>query len=255
MKILLIKSVFCPNKIYLDISLSSLMKINDFIKSIDDVHFDLLLIGWTYKYASKIILTNLNFKNIFTEFWVINYGKCKILNYSIDFIKQNDNYCHIIYLDHDIYFDTLLSENFKNIMNLELASKKIGLIAFNHKGDIRHRPSIYENSLYIDNLKIVWTTDNWAIASGAFIILTEVFKMLEYFSLDSVYGLDDHSLCVQLVNKGYINLVIANCYVIHPYDNNEKYNKWKRNNVMKMINKEHFNYYINIEESMNLFMN
>ena len=252
MKILIIKSVFCPNKKYLDISINSLLKINTFPT------VDLLLIGWTntHTYTQEIIniIPSLTFQIVHTEFWPINYGKCKIFNYVIDFIKQNDTYTHIIFMDHDIWFDNITSTILESIINVTSSTQSLGLIAFNQKGDNRHRPTIYQNIETNNNIKIIWPNDDWSIASGAFIISTQTFKNINYFDLKSVYGLDDHYLCKQLTDKGYTNVVLANYYVMHPLDNNKEYKSWKNNNITKMLNKEDINYYMNIEESMNLFI-
>lgn len=259
MKILLIKSALCPNDKYFEITLKSLIKTNIFIQMIkkdNNITFDLLFIGWTYTYNKKIDMIldiiKTNFENIYKEYWAINYGKYKILNYCIDFIKDN-NYNYIIYMDHDIHFDLYSANNFMKIFefdNLEINSKKVGLIALNQKGDIRHQPSIYENK-YLDN--IVWPNDDTSIASGAFVIKSCIFQLLKPFELKIVYGLDDYLLCKQLSNMEYINVVFTSCYVMHPFDCNDNFKKWKENNIKKLINNEPINYYQNIEESLNLF--
>ena len=256
MKNLLIKSVFCPSKIYFKNTLKSLIKINMFMQ-LKNIKFDLLLIGWIHIYdkiINKILRTiKLEFCNVFTEFWTINYGKYKILNYSIDFVKNKPQYKNIIYMDHDVHFDFLSDIDFKNLddlINTQINSKNIGLIAFNQKGDNRHQPSIYENSY----LNLVWPSHNGAIATGSFITSLDNFIKLEKFELCSVYGLDDYILCEKLRNMNLINVVISDNFVIHPFDNNEKYNLWKKNNIINTINNNINNYYRNIEESMNVHL-
>lgn len=242
MKILIVKSVFCPNKNYFNITCNSLHKVNNYIKQFD-IKFDLLLIGWN---SFNFDYDNLSFDSIFTEFWPINYGKAKIFNSCIDFVK-NSKYKNLIYLDHDIYFD-----EYFDLKKISEITPKYGLVAFNHRMDCRHRPTIYINSSNFDELRIVWPNDDLGIASGAFIIDADKFRNLEYFELDSVYGLDDYHLCQQLTKQNYRNVVIANCYIIHPFDNNKEYGEWKKDNVKRMINND-LHYYRNIEESMNFF--
>jgi hypothetical protein len=263
MKILLVKSIFCPTNEYLNVTIKSLIKINIFIHFMIqfDMEFDLLLIGWSHKYKNildcLLKLIKFNFANIFTEYWAINYVKYKILNYMIDFTKKNNNYENVIYLDHDIYFDIIFMHNFNKIAclnDLLINNKNIGLAAFNQKEDVRHQPLIYENSFNNDGLKIIWTDEISAIATGAFIISCSTLQKLDYFKLKTVYGLDDFLLCKQLKDRGLINIVLENCVVVHPYDvciNNEKYKQWKKNNIIKTIN-DNINYYTNIEESMNI---
>jgi GT2 family glycosyltransferase len=260
MEILIIKSVFCPNDEHFNITIKSIIKLNMFLNLLktkfNKIKFNLLLIGWVYKYKINLntifgIIEN-EFDNIYTEYWSINYGKYKILNYSIDFINKYDHHS-IIYMDHDIHFDVSVINNFSNIVKLcDNRQSQIGLIAFNQKEDNRHQLNIYENESQLDNEHILWPITNGAIATGSFIISSDILKKLDHFELKTVYGLDDYYLCTKIFKLGYTNIVLKNCYVYHPFDNNNKYNIWKKNNTIKTINNE-INYYQNIEHSMNFF--
>lgn len=253
MKFLLVKSVFCPNYKYYEATIKSLFKTNIFIQLIKEnnkITFDGLFVGYSYTFndnlSSDINLIKRNFENIYTEFWPINYGKSSIFNYLINFLKDKD-YTYIIYLDHDIHFDLNSTDNFVNIFSKDLS--KYGLIAFNQKGDIRHQANIYENK---EN-NIVWPNDDTSIASGAFLIKSDIFTELNKFD-KIVYGLDDYYLCKQLREKGYLNIVISNCFVMHPFDKNDKYLKWKRDSIERLVKGEKMDYFREIEEVNNLFL-
>lgn len=256
MKFLLVKSVFCPNNKYYEATAKSLIKTNIFIDIIKkNFIFDLLVIGYSYIYndnlTKMINLIKKNYENIYTEFWPINFGKSSIFNYLIDFLKDKD-YTYIIYLDHDIHFSINSTDNFiNNFINIFLNDNvnRYGLIALNQKGDIRHQANIYENR----DGNIVWPSNDTSIASGAFIIKSDIFSGLDKFK-KIVYGLDDYYLCKQLREKGYLNIVISDCFVMHPFDNNEKYMKWKRDNIERLVFGEDRDYYSVIEESCNLFL-
>jgi hypothetical protein len=100
----------------------------------------------------------------------------------------------------------------------------------------------------------VWSDDNHSIAIGCFVIKSCAFSSLKKFNVIAVYGLDDYELCEQLSKNGYLNVVIKNCYVIHPFDDNPTYSEWKKNNIIKLIDGKPINYYQNIEESMNILL-
>lgn len=258
MKILFVKSIFCPSNEYFISTISSIIKISLFIKllKIDNIKFDLYLIGWGYKFINNmeafIKILNHNFENIYKEYWTINYGKYKVLNTLIDF---NVDFDYLIYFDHDIFFDFKSLFKFSNFLQFGLPifeNKNIGLIAFNQKQDCRHQISSYENCEYINGFTYIWSNDVGSIATGAIIMKAKVLKSLSKFELLSVYGLDDYHLCNKLLYQGHVNMIITNIYVYHPFDNNLNYSIWKKNNIIKLINGKEVNYFQNIEESMNI---
>lgn len=265
MKILLVKSVFCPNKEYLDITIKSLIKTNIFIefiqKKYDYIEFDLLLIGWVNKYKqlfdTAIKLNKLFFDDIYFDLWTINYGKYKMLNNTIDFVNDCDiNYKYILYLDHDVHFymkNLNLFDSIKDLDKLEINEKKLGLVAFNQKEDCRHQLDIYENTYQYLDLDLLWSNKLGSIASGGFIISIDAFKLLKEFDLITVYGLDDYKLTEQLDKNGLLNVVIHNIYIIHPNSHNVKYEDWKKNNIKKIINNKISSYYETIQDSINFW--
>lgn len=288
MKILFVKSIFCPSNDFYVTTITSLLKSNIFINKFlkDNSHiFDLRLIGWAGIYEQKIINLldnffphNSNYKNISHELWSINYGKYKILNSIIEYL-QNKNYDILLYMDHDIYFDMTTMQYFDNIIELandafmssypdsvidsmvpdsnvisDSINYNFGLIAFNQKKDCRHQNDIYENIKIVNNLEVVWPTHNTSgsIASGAFIVSAKKIEKIPNFNLIAVYGLDDYYLSKQFECMGYLNIVTKNFYVVHPFNNCTKYDYWKQQNVLKLINGTSIDYYQNIEESMSI---
>lgn len=264
MKFLIVKSAFCPNEHYLDVTIGSLIKINMFVnllmKNDNNIIFDLYFIGWVHTMGAKIDLCfklhKFSFSKVDRELWGVNYGKYKILNCMIDYVKNsNTTYDAIIYLDHDIHFDIITCNIiFNDIVLLKdqrINSQPLGMIAFNQKGDVRHQMGIHENKIQLNSIECVWPEVNGPIASGAFVIFPDVIKQLTPFELVSVYGLDDYALASKLTNNGYINVVMNNLCVVHPYDYNIKYTEWKRVNILRLINGTQSNYFTSVEEMNN----
>ena len=262
MRFLILKTAFCPNLNYLNITLKSLIKTNIFIEMITkknpEIKFDLLFIGWVMTFQKHIDLTlsliKLNFENVYKEYWYLNYGKYKIYNFLIDYINQNSHYDGVFVLDHDIYFDFNSFDIFFELFTLQgllIEGKHLGVIAFNQKIDVRHQREIYNNCRKFHNLNIVWPNNIGSIATGGIFLYPNTILNLDYFNLLTVYGLDDYHLCKQLIDKGFLNIVLENIYIIHPKDTNTKYTKWKIENIKKLIDHENVDYFRNIEESMN----
>ena len=260
MKILLAKTIFCPTHKYFTDTITSIIKTDMFIKLTQiDVEFDLYLIGWGYKFINMInsfIRTiSHSFKNIHTNFWIINYGKYKIFNDLIEFTNNNHKYDYIIYMDHDVFFDFSSIFKFSSFLQSGLQIFKthnIGIIAFNQKLDCRHQMFSCENSISANEFVYVWSKTDGAIATGAFIVQTDVFKSISKFEMIAAYGLDDYHLCNKLTHMTYLNVILTNVFVCHPFDGNDEYAKWKKNNIIKLINGHTLDYYQNIEESMNI---
>jgi hypothetical protein len=261
MKLLLIKTVFCPTKKYLNDTIISLFKTTIIIEILIkkySLEIDLYLIGWVYKFGTLfekcIDILKYKYSNIFKNLWHLNYGKYKILNDCINFVKNNNKYINIIFMDHDIYFNyKSIDVLYKLLSNTnEFDKHNIGLIAFNHLIDIRHQLSIYDNYININKIVLVWPNITGSIATGGFIIKANIFSQLTDFKLLSVYGLDDYYLCNELQKNGFLNVVAKDCFIIHPFDNNKKYKQWKKQNIINMINGSITNYYLNIEHSINL---
>lgn len=260
MNILIIKSIFCPNEIFLQKMFDSIIKIDTYTNLFDKNNkYNLLLVGWCNQQENSIdlFIELLNPKlNISKIYWPINYGKYKLFNDLKVYADQNIHQC-IIYLDHDIYFDF----NFNTMMDINEISKlfledeiiKIGLIAFNQKIDVRHQSDIYDNQLKINNINICWPNTFGSIACGAFMINPVIINKLSDIALVSVYGLDDVALVTELNNNCYKSIVLENYYVVHPFTDNYIYNKWKYDMVMKLISGTNINYYQTIEDANNLW--
>ncbi len=276
MKILLVKSVFCPNDIYYETTIKTLIKLNMFIglikhkknkKQIDEIlTVDVYCIGWIHTFNNKMesfFETNLNeFDSVDTNFFYHNYGKYHIFNQLIEYVKNHHcTYDLIIYTDHDIYFDMACTQDISLFMNLQflknhiIKDKHLGLIAFNQKKDNRHKKDIYENNSVFLNYHIIYPSCIGSIASGGFMIFPEVLIQIKCFELLSVYGLDDYYLVEKLTSMNYLNVVIENLHVIHPYDNNDEYMMWKKNKIIKMIIKNDENYHQQVQESINFWSN
>lgn len=274
MKILIIKSLFCPTKQFLDVTIKSIVKTNIFFNLLNKKNSDhrtcsdILFIGWINKFESDFLsfINNyhLIFQNIYQDFWYLNYGKYELINRAIDYSKQYSDYDFILYMDHDVYLDFNSVNLFINIQNLQkftIGGKTLGMIAFNQVQDTRHQNDIFENKIICDELELVYPSKNGAIASGSFIMHPNCFVSMSHFDKLSIYGLDDYYLTEKLLELNYINVVISNINIVHPFDSNHKYTAWKKNHLLKLINrvnndhKDNHSYGIDLQESINFWNN
>lgn len=260
MKILVIKTLFCPNKTYLQQNFDSLIKIDTYIKLYNkDIDFDLLWIGWSNIYDNEIDiflqLLQLKFRHITVNKWKINYGKYYLYE-NIRIRSFDTEYDYMLFLDHDIYFDFNNCIPFEHIYKLfdnDIENKKIGLISLNQKEDCRHQADIYENTAIISDIHICWSNCIGSIATGCFIIPFKLFQDLEQFDLVTVYGFDDIYIMNKLLDKKYMSVVLKNIYAVHPFCKNHIYDNWKYNCIVKMINNDITDYHTSLEESINLW--
>jgi hypothetical protein len=268
MKILIIKSLFCPTKHYLDVTIKSIVKTNIYFNLLDKkncndhIFSDILFIGWINRFEKDFLSFIENYKlifeNIYQDFWYLNYGKYELINRIIDFSKKINNYDYILYMDHDVYLDFNSVNIFIHIKNLQkftIDNKPLGMIAFNQTQDVRHQNDIFENKIMCDDLELVYPSKNGAIASGAFIAQPDRFASMTHFNKLTIYGLDDYFLTGRLLELNYINVVISNISIVHPFDSNDRYSVWKKNHLLKIINVRNNDsmYSIELQESINFW--
>jgi hypothetical protein len=272
LKILIVRSIFCPDLKHLRICASNLVNLFTKLRfQKPDNHkyaYTLYLCGWAkkqyindLKQAVDLSREDNIFKDIIFDLWALNYGKYKILNAVIDKCESYDKF---FYSDHDIIFKHRTSTLFTildNVLNYEVKNYKVGIVMLNQLEDVRHQCDIYENVISCDGVSYIFPNfgNLTSIASGCFYADCKVFKSLSTFSVDTVYGLDDYHIIKKLYDKLLIAVVVKDYFVVHPFDDDEKYSEWKIDNVKKAINKLYGsdkngnNYYLEIEKSMNLW--
>lgn len=266
MKIIIIKSIFCPNEIYLNINCNAVKNLIELLNSIDEtyIEFDLIFIGWIKKecYADKIkniTINHLNnIKKTTYELWNVNYGKYYMFNNLHKFINNDHNY--VFYLDHDILFDlndTKIFSKLTDLFKYKINGKNIGLIAPCQLEDNRHKISIFDvnNKININNNPLYYISNNeyGCIACGCIFLSYECFKILCNFDTLSVYGLDDYNIIKKVCDNNFIAIIAQHISIIHPFDNNIEYINWKKNMIKLLIENNNFDYYKSLEMSINFW--
>jgi hypothetical protein len=212
----------------------------------------IILIGYCkkefLKSVQQLIKTNqyeikfINFK--------INLGKYYIFN-EIGNMKLPKNTL-IWYMDHDIYPDKLYN-NFqilKELINLH----DIGIVAFNQKNDIRHQYNIYFNETFKLSTHLVYPEegDYGSIALGSFVISSNKIKILCELDKLSVYGMDDYYMNKLFSLKKLPTYVLKEYFIIHPFDKNLNYKKWKLQTIQNLIENK-LSYEQSIQSSINFW--
>lgn len=266
MNFLIVRSVFCPNDEFYKISIDALLNLFDFLEYEDknNINLDLFIVGWAKKnkyscMISKMIdLKKYIFNNVIINMSPLNYGKYHIFNQIKDL--ELDKYDFILYSDHDILFPlVLLSKNvlmkMSGLFTNSINNKQIGLVAFNQLEDVRHQYDIYQNRIIINDITCVYPNDECfgSIADGCFMTSASVFDVINYFDLITVYGLDDYHLIKKIHDKNMMAVVLSNIYIVHPHNDNDKYNKWKKDRILELINNKPRKYYELIQESINFW--
>ena len=264
--ILIVKTLFCPDIKQFNKSFDSTNNLINFIRynSINNIYnIDILLIGWIKDDTHNIKINKLiNNTNIFTNKYYIrlkiNYGKYfmfKFIN------KYFNNHSYLLFLDHDIFLDSLTSSIFNVVSdifesNLKINNKQIGIIAINHLEDLRHQISTLDRCTVINNNKLLYSSVNnlTSIALGCFFITRDCINIFNNIDMIGVYGLDDYHIQHKINNIDYIPVLLNDFYIIHPYDDNINYKLWKVNIVDKLIN-NNLNFYRTVEDSINFWNN
>lgn len=270
MRILIVKSLFVPNKNYYLQTFESVLNLIDFINinNNNNIIIDILLIGWVNKKKFEdefiklqkhynLICNKIN--EIKLELWSLNYGKYKILNFIKSYSKDK-SYNVIFYFDHDILFNTIEPNNnfineSINLMKNKLYNKSIGILFYNQEEDARHQYTIFYKKSKLNNYTIVTPhkDDNGSIASGGFIINPNFIKIIDKFDLNYIYGLDEYFIIEKLKKNNYSYGVIIDLSIIHPYNDNKRYNRWKIEQIYNVILKKRIKYFLLIQQSHNFW--
>lgn len=265
MKILFVKTVFSPNHHFLTINFNALTNFLDLLEycNLDSIEPTVLILGYTnsINLINQLLIDRKGKYPIVTNFWSVNYGKYYAFNQINQYLLCN-RHDYVFYNDHDIIFDFDNSNLIKQLIEcfesgVTINSKKIGAIFLNQKEDCRHQPSIYQNQIRIDQKLYVYPAeaDITSVASGCFILKSDILTENEPFELISVYGMDDYYLIKKLSKYCYV--VSIDLYCIHPYENTTYYNEWKKNMILTLIScnlKLNYSYLQSVTESHNLWI-
>lgn len=251
-KILIIRTIFCPNSKYCDITIKNLVNLFESLKSVRGYDMIVHICGWSNGFKARInsiIDVYSSLYKINVEYWQVNYGKYKMLNEVV--LKNSEKYEYIFYSDHDIYFPNGVVELLTAAVNIfrRETNYKIGLVAPNYLGDNRHQGTVLNSNELFGELKKQYDMTSFGL--GCYIAIAKYFgsEKLEYVS---VYGLDDYYLSKRLFDNGYLCVVMENIYVEHPYDDNKEYDEWKVNIVNKLITKKNI-FGSSLEDSINFW--
>jgi hypothetical protein len=234
-KIIFIKSLFCPNQTYFNITYNSILNNINYILSLN-LSINIILIGWIkkefYDKINLLIQIVSNQINIIFIPWDVNYGKIK-LYYEFNNIAKNVGY--ILYADHDILFDLTKTKMQKILDEIDklFSIYNFSLVVFNQLEDCRHQTSLLDNIENYNDIMFGISESNIDMGGGCFIIKNIKMKDPLYYH---VYGFDEKYLISCFENKKCG--LLLDYYVIHPYDfndNNLNYKKWKINKIISQI--------------------
>jgi len=226
MKLLIVKSLFIPTTDYLQTNINSIKTINlhkydttlvlsGWIKNNDDIIKIKELVEHIKQYMSNVIL----------DIWNENKGKTYLLNnmYKYNTCQKNT----LLYLDHDIYIKDDIYDDIESLNDNNM-------ISFTQYPDNRHNEMVYMNEITINNKKYNYPTDNLHMASGCFIVKTNIINLFKTLYSKYIYGEEDILIANLLTEHKYIHLLSKN-RVIHPYDKLKEYDTWKNNMIFKVI--------------------
>jgi hypothetical protein len=238
-KVLVIRSIFCPDTLNVSICIEGLINIAKLVSMApEQFDFSFGIVGWCKKVEMieeiRNAIKQLPYNIIKFDMWDHNYGKFCVMNQIIALCK-NVKYDCVIYSDHDIIFpiDPSLFPTVKKYLSADIVinNRPIGLVAFNHIHDIRHQYDIHtaHHNEYYNIIYPQWSDNFTSIATGAYFARAELFTMLDPFTPLSVYGFDDYYLLKKISDIGFCAAVHKELYILHPFrEQNNNYIKWKQ---------------------------
>lgn len=256
MEILVIKSLFAPNDEQFQNTfntMDSLLNLNN-----DRHNITYCFCGWINDNKNTLILKK---KAIPGSLFLIkgtNFGKMWYIKRVIDLIKNTGkNYDIVFYCDHDIIINFQL-DIFELFSKIKMKMKNIGFIALNQEEDCRHQVTCFANEINVQDNYLCYPEeeDYGSIATGCYITTYNNFEKIKDIKFNTVYGFDDYYINVYFISENLVNYVFRDINVIHPYDEDVNYKRWKLemvNNIIDYgINKINTKFYYNtIQMSIN----
>lgn len=152
-----------------------------------------------------------------------NVGKSTIINENIPDTSL------VVYSDSDIIVFPDTIQRMKNL------SEKFDIIIPDQLEDCRHYKLLYKNGINYNDELIYLVERSEGIAGGFIMMKTDVLKNIK-FQNKGPYGSDDVEFFQQAIQK-YKIVVCTRTVVIHPFDDNKEYYRWKVNMSLSAYNK------------------
>jgi hypothetical protein len=207
----IVSVMFCPDKNNFERfknSITSVLNCGLVNKNVEKIIID----GYSNtKYKSKINKLIDSFKSsgptVVLNFRENNIGKSSIVNENIPDTEL------VFYLDSDIIIN---NTTLQDLINFQ---KDYDVVVPDQLEDCRHYKLLFEGKEFVP------TTCVDGIAGGAIMMKTRVLKKIK-FNNKGPYGSDDIEFFEQVIKNNY-KIIVCESSVIHPFDTNIDYYKWK----------------------------
>jgi glycosyltransferase involved in cell wall biosynthesis len=241
-KTLLVQTIFCPTRGMLDIQLSSMRSLSNYLR-LHSIQADIYFAGFVDADCFGELTENIkrNFpahKCAFIRFDK-NYGKAFAVNEAVrKALQRNAHYKYLLTFDSDICFESKEPDLLSRLIRLsektsDALGRPFGLIACNFTGDNVHWLDKFENRKRIDDEVISWPSQpgypGGGIAGGCIFVGMDSWLKVGGYRTVGVYAPDDGYLMIDMCAAGYYICVAETIFVHHPRSNvDSDYSRWKR---------------------------
>lgn len=284
--IFVVQPIFAPDKKRLERNLKSLETIFKYVRKYDvisEIDIKLLIGGWAINEEFWDIIdkrvSEWSLNTIKPKRFDKNYGKAYTLNSLVNVGKQsNPKFDYILSIDSDILFPKDNVQMFERLINAaekitKIKKKPFGVLGLNQLEHCCHFKTITQNRKTIKyektetfgdwkksindgklleinnniNDEVVWPNNPSGIAGGCVLISRKLWDTVGGYRVMGVYAGDDAYLLLDCHNRGFTYQVIKSIGIIHPFDDDDEYQKWKgrvchrdsgpiKNDISKQIN-------------------
>ncbi len=239
MRILYAQPIFLPDDEIFEKNIQSIISLKNVIKNCPkEVEIDIELGGWSINdgYWNKFIkkVNSVGLKNVNITRFDKNYGKAYAINRLTTNMKDYD---FLLTADSDIIFKDI--EHFINrileVVNKSnsITNKPFGVMGINQEISNCHLLDYLSKNQHEfvgykrHNEKIRWHSSPSGIAGGCLFISSDNWIKTGGYREMGVYAGDDALFLIDTNKQGHSFFLCETISVIHPPENNEKYQKWK----------------------------
>lgn len=153
-----------------------------------------------------------------------NIGKSTIINENIHKINKR-----VLLMDSDII---LLPDSFERM------SKMIcDVVIPNQMEDCRHYSLVFKTPILALNEYVHIIKNNTGVSGGCMLVFKSILHKIP-FRNKGCYGSDDVEFLEDCLDNNFHIVLCKNVYIVHPFDVNKEYYKWKVRTSMKYYKKD-----------------
>lgn len=240
-----IQPIFAPNEDLLNKNVKSIQSLVEYL-TLYPYKLKVITGGWciSEEYWKEIenALTKFDASiEIILKKFDQNYGKAHVVNTLFNQFVSILPIDYFLTADSDMIFDIGCSNMFQKLLAVapvieDTFEKKLGMLSLQQRHACCHVVTENWTRQNILNMTILQPETSMGLAGGAMFVNKKAWIEVGGYRVLNVYGGNDGWYLNDVAAKDFFFGLIEDIFMIHPFENSEKYVNWKREQIEKNLN-------------------